>query len=476
MFFQHIGEHRMATHRTLLLGSLILAFGCPPLLAADTTAQAMPEYMDMLAHAISVQTVQGKDQVPALAGYFADKLEAAGFAKADIETFPVGHTEALVVRYRGKGEGKPFIVHGHMDVVPANAEGWSDHAPFKLVKDGPYYYGRGVADMKDQTVALVETFMRLKREGFVPRRDIILALTGDEETDEFTAEAVADRYRAAEFALDADGWSGEYDANLKPVMFGVVAAEKGYADFLVTATSPGGHSSEPNPDNAIYKLSAAMQKIAAYPFPVKYNGITLASFKAMSAHMHGALAEALHRFAEHPGDARAAAVISADPAYVGQIRTTCVATELAAGHARNALPEKATANVNCRIFPGVTVAAVQQQLQRAVADPAIKVSVQDPAPVLGPISYPVLPQVMTVVTQTVRQRFPGLEVIPVMIPASSDSRHFRNHGVPTYGVSPAFAKPGDVHAHGYNERILASELPASLDFWHALLPALAGAK
>lgn len=466
----------MSTHRTLLAGSLTLALCFPPLLAAETTAQAMPEYMAMMAHAISVETVQGKDQVPALARYFEDKLEAAGFAKSDIETIPVGHTEALVVRYRGSGKGKPFIVHGHMDVVPAEAAGWKDHEPFKLVKDGPYYYGRGVADMKDQTVALVETFMRLKREGFVPQRDILLTLTGDEETDEFSAEAVARRYHDAEFALDADGWSGEYDANLKPVLFGVVAAEKGYADFLVTATSPGGHSSEPNPDNAIYKLSAAMQKIAAYRFPVKYNGITLASFKAMSARMQGPLADALRRFAANPQDVKAAATISADPAYVGQIRTTCVATEFTSGHARNALPEKASANVNCRIFPGGTVAAVQQQLQRAVGDPAIKVSVQDPTPVLGPISYPVLPQVMTVVTQAVRQRFPGIEVIPVMIPASSDSRHFRNHGVPTYGVSPAFAKPGDVHAHGYNERILASELPASLDFWHELLPALAQAK
>jgi acetylornithine deacetylase/succinyl-diaminopimelate desuccinylase-like protein len=216
-----------------------------------------------------------------------------------------------------------------------------------------------------------------------------------------------------------------------------------------------------------------MQKIGAYQFPVKYNGITLASFKAMGARMHGPLADALRRFAEHPGDAKAAAVISADPSYVGQIRTTCVATEFTSGHARNALPEKATANVNCRIFPGGSVASVQQQLQRAVGDPSIKVSVQDPAPVLGPISYPVLPQVMTAVTQTIRQRFPGLEVIPVMIPASSDSRHFRNHGVPTYGVSPVFAKPGDVHAHGYDERLLASELQPSLDFWHELLPVLA---
>lgn len=466
----------MSKPSTCLALGLVLAAACGPQAHAETTQQAMPEYMAMLKHAIAVETVKGKGQVPALAQYFADKLEAAGFSQSDIQTLPVGRTEALVVRYRGSGNGKPFIVHGHMDVVAANTAGWTDHEPFKLVKNGPYYYGRGVADMKDQTVALVETFMRLKREGYVPERDILLVLTGDEETDEFTAEAAAKRYHDAEFALDADGWSGVYDAQGKPILFGIVAAEKGYADFLVTATSPGGHSSEPNPDNAIYKLSAAMQKIAAYKFPVKYNGITLASFKARSAHMHGPIADAFRKFAEHPGDPAAATVISADPAYVGQIRTTCVATELDAGHARNALPEKATANVNCRIFPGATVAQVQRQLQRVVADPAVKVTVQAPAPVLGPISYPILPQVMTAVTQAVHQRFPHVKVIPTMMSASTDSRHFRNHGIPMYGVSPVFAKPGDVHAHGYNERILASELPASLDFWHTLLPALAKAK
>ncbi|MGH8146454.1 MAG: M20/M25/M40 family metallo-hydrolase [Rhodanobacteraceae bacterium] len=466
----------MSLPRTWPIVCLILVLTSSPPALAETTAQAMPEYMAMLRHAIATQTVKGKGRVPALARYFADKLEAAGFAKSDIETFPVGKTEALVVRYHGSGKGKPFIVHGHMDVVPANADGWTDHAPFKLVKDGPYYYGRGVADMKDQTVALVETFMRLKREGFVPDRDILLVLTGDEETDEFTAEAVAKHYHDAAFALDADGWSGMYDASLKPVLFGIVAAEKGYADFLITATSPGGHSSEPNPDNAIYKLSGALQEIGGYQFPVKSNGITLASFKAMSAHMHGPLAQALRAFAANPQDAKAAATISADPAYVGQIRTTCVATELAAGHARNALPEKATANVNCRIFPGSSVIAVQQQLERAVADPSVKVSVRAPKPVLGPISWPILPRVEAAVTQAVHQRFPNVEVIPTMISASSDSRHFRNHGVPTWGVSPVFAKPGDVHAHGYNERILATELPASLDFWHELLPALATAK
>jgi acetylornithine deacetylase/succinyl-diaminopimelate desuccinylase-like protein len=462
----------MSMRHLLPCVGLALALALPSSAGAETTAQLMPETMAMLRHAIAAQTVEGKGQVPAFARYLAGKLESAGFAKSDIEVIPVGETAALVAHYRGSGKGKPILLSAHMDVVAANPKDWS-RDPFTLIEENGYLYGRGTSDMKTNLVTLVATMMRFKREGFVPGHEMILVFSGDEETAMASTRELARRYHDAEFLLNADAGGGTFDDQLKPVDYEIQAAEKTYADFLLTVTSPGGHSSEPNPDNAIYKLSAAMQKIGAYRFPVKYNGITLASFKAMGARMQGPLADALRRFAEHPGDAKAAAVISADPAYVGQIRTTCVATEFSSGHARNALPEKATANVNCRIFPGGTVAAVRQQLQRAVGDPSIKVSVQDPAPVLGPISYPVLPQVMAAVTQAVHQRFPGLEVIPVMIPASSDSRHFRNHGVPTWGVSPAFAKPGDVHAHGYDERILASELPASLDFWHELLPALA---
>src|SRR5579875_2019172 len=278
----------MSAHRSLLAGCLILALGCPALAGAESTAQAMPEYMDMLGRAIAFQTVEGKDQVPAFARYLAGKLEAAGFAQSDIEIIPVEHTAALVVHYRGSDRAlKPILLSAHMDVVAANADGWTDHDPFKLVKDGPYYYGRGVADMKDNTIALVETFMRLKREHFVPKREMILVFSGDEETDMASTRELAKRYHDAEFLLNADAGGGVYDADLKPVMFKVQAAEKTYADFLLTATSVGGHSSEPRPDNAIYTLAKALGGVAAYQFPVRYNAITLASFKVMGEHGRG---------------------------------------------------------------------------------------------------------------------------------------------------------------------------------------------
>ncbi|TAN04535.1 MAG: M20/M25/M40 family metallo-hydrolase [Rhodanobacteraceae bacterium] len=456
---------------TLLAGCLVMALANAAPAIAETTAQAMPEYMDMLGHAIAMQTVEGKDQVPAFARYLAGKLESAGFAKSDIQIIPVGHTAALVVHYRGSGKGKPILISAHMDVVAANADGWTDHDPFKLVKDGPYYYGRGVADMKDNTVALVATFMRLKREGFVPGHAMILVFSGDEETDMASTRELAKRYHDAEFLLNGDAGGGTYDAKLKPVMFEVQAAEKTYADFQLTATSKGGHSSEPSPDNAIYKLAGALQRVAAYPFPVKYNKITLASFKAIGEHGSGKLAEAARQFTADPGNARAVAVISADPAYVGQIRTTCAATMLGGGHALNALPERATANVNCRIFPGTSVASVQAALVKAVANPAIEVSVRMPPPVTSPAS-PLRPDVMAAVATTVHERFPGLDIVPGMSSGATDSMYFRNAGVPCYGIDPNFSKPGDAHAHGYNERLLATEPPAGLDFWHSLLTKL----
>lgn len=462
----------MSAHRTLLAGCLIFALGCSSLAAAETTAQAMPEYMAMLRQAIAFQTVEGKDQVPAFAKYLAGKLESAGFSKSDITIIPVEHTAALVVRYPGTDKSlKPILLSGHMDVVAANADGWTDHDPFKLVKNGLYYYGRGVADMKDNTVALTETFMRLKREGYVPKRGMILVFSGDEETDMASTRELARRHHDAEFLLNADAGGGVYDADLKPVMFKVQAAEKTYADFLLTATSVGGHSSEPRPDNAIYTLAKALGGVAAYQFPVQYNAITLASFKAMGEHGTGKLAAAARAFAANPHDAAAIATISADPAFVGQIRTTCVATMLSGGHALNALPERATANVNCRIFPGVSIASVQAALAKAIANPRVTITVRQPPPVESPAS-PLRKDVMDAVAAVVHERFPGIEIVPAMSSGATDSMYFRNRGVPSYGVSPDFAQPGGEHAHGYNERTLATELPAGLDYWHSLLKKL----
>lgn len=463
----------MSAPQLALAIALALAAGFAPPAHAETNAQELTDQMATLKHAIAIETVEGKDQVPVFAKYLADKLEAGGFAKSDIQIIPVGHTAALVVRYPGSGKGKPILLSAHMDVVAATNPGAWKHPPFQLTRDGAYLYGRGVADMKSNTVALVETFLRLKREGFVPSHDLILLASGDEETAMASTAELAKRYHDAEFLLNADAGGGTYDANLNPVVFRVQAAEKTYADFLLTVTSPGGHSSEPDvKGNAIYRLARALDHVAAYPFPVRHNAITLASLQATGAHTTGPLAEALRAFAAHPDDAQAAATISADPAYVGQIRTTCIATLLDAGDARNALPKRASANINCRIFPGVHVAQVEAQLVKAIDDPSVKVAVQSPAPVESPAS-PINPRVMAAVAAAVHARFPGVEIVPGMSSGATDSMYFRNLGVPCYGVAPEFAKPNDTHAHGVDEKLLASEEPAILAYWHTLLTTLA---
>ncbi len=439
---------------------------------AGTTAEALPETMGMLKHAINVHTVEGEHQVPVLAAYLADKLRAAGFAASDVEIIPVGETAALVARYRGTGEGKPILLSGHMDVVAAKRKDWT-RDPFTLIEENGYLYGRGSADMKTAVVVLVETLIRLKHEGFKPHHDLILLLSGDEETTMASTRELARRYHDAEFLLNADAGGGTLDPETgKPVIYRIQAAEKTYADFHISLTSAGGHSSEPNADNAIYRLARLIDRIAAYQFPPMINEITRASLHATGAHTPGPLGAAMMQFAAHPDDAAAAATISADPAYVGQIRTTCVATMLNGGHALNALPQSASLNVNCRIFPGTSVGSVRDTLIRVIDDKSASVDVLQPPPVASPAS-PLRKDVIAAVTDAVHQRFPGVEIVPGMSAGASDSMYFRNAGVPSYGIDAAFTKPDDTFAHGLNEKLPASEVAAGLKFWHRVLTRLA---
>ena len=459
--------------RLLIAACVTLIVAWTPAAQSETTQQAMPETMDMLRHAIATQTVEGKHQVPAFAQYLAGKLESAGFAKSDIEIIPVGETAALVVHYRGGDASlKPILLSAHMDVVAANPKDWQ-RDPFKLIEENGYLYGRGSADMKTNLITLVETFMRFKREHFVPRRSLVFVFSGDEETQMASTRELAKRYHDAAFLLNADAGGITLNAAGKPVIDEVQASEKAYADFKLEATSPGGHSSEPDPPkNAIYHLAKALDKVAAYQFPVQHDAITLASLKATGEHSTGPIAEAMRAFAANPEDAKAAATLSADPAYVGQIRTTCVATMLEGGHALNALPQSATANVNCRIFPGTSVASVKATLARVIDNPGIQVTVRPPPPVASTAS-PLNPEVMAAVAAAVHQRYPGLDIVPGMSAGASDSMYFREAGVPSYGVSPNFAKPNDTFAHGLNEKLLAANVPWALDYWHALLTRLA---
>jgi acetylornithine deacetylase/succinyl-diaminopimelate desuccinylase-like protein len=458
--------------RLLIAACIVSVAAWTPSARSSTAQQAMPETMDMLRHAIAAQTVEGKDQVPAFARYLAGKLESAGFAKSDIEIIPVAHTAALVVHYRGSDKSlKPILLSAHMDVVAANPADWQ-RDPFKLIEENGYLYGRGVADMKTNVIALVETFMRFKREHSVPKRSMIMVFSGDEETDMASTRELAKRYHDAEFLLNADAGGGTLNAQGKPVVYEIQAAEKTYADFKLTVTSAGGHSSEPDvPKNAIYRLAKALEKVAAYQFPVRHSEITLASLKATGEHNTGPIAEAMRAFAANPNDAKAAATLSADPAYVGQLRTTCVATMLDGGHALNALPQRADANVNCRIFPGTHIASVQATLAKVIDDPSVKITVQPPPPVESPAS-PLRKDVVDAVGAIVHQRYPGLDIVPGMSAGASDSMYFRNAGVPSYGVDSDFAKPNDTFAHGLNEKSLASNVPWALEFWHGLLTKL----
>ena len=463
-----------AIHTLRLVAALLALSLVAGTALADTAppARELAETMTMLRHAIGVPTVQGQHQVPVLASYLADRLKAGGFAANDVEIIPVGETAALVARYRGAGHGKPIYLSGHMDVVAAKRADWT-RDPFTLVEENGYLYGRGSADMKTAVVVLVETLIRLKRESFKPNRDIVLLLSGDEETDMATTRELARRYHDAEFLLNADAGGGTLDpATGKPVVYGIQAAEKTYADFRISYSSPGGHSSEPTADNAIYRLARAIDKVAAYQFPPMSNDITRASLRATGAHTPGALGAAMTRFAEHPDDAQAAATISADPAYVGQVRTTCVATMLQGGHALNALPQGASVNVNCRIFPGTPVASVRDTLTKVIADPSATITVLAPPPVESPAS-PLRPDVVAAVTAAAHARFPGVEIVPNMSAGASDSMYFRNAGVPCYGVDASFTKPDDTFAHGLNEKLPASEVAAGLEFWHRLLTTLA---
>ncbi len=361
-----------------------------------------------------------------------------------------------------------------MDVVDALPEDW-ERDPFTLVEENGYFFGRGTSDNKMGVTVLTTTFLRLKAEGFVPTRDLVIAFTGDEETGMVSAREMVTTHRDltdAEFALNADGGGGSMDPDGKPLLFAVQASEKTYATFELTTTNPGGHSSTPRTDNAIYDLATALGHLEAYRFPVMTNGVTRAYLRAMSKVVPGAVGGAMARLADDPTDEHAADVLWHEPEEVGVTRTTCVATMLRAGHAENALPQSATATVNCRIFPGVAVADVQKTLDSVAAVPGLRIAVLGD-PEASPAS-PVREDVMDAVAAAVHARFPGLAVIPSQASYGTDGKEYRAAGIPTYGVAGLFMRDKDQFAHGLNERVEVRNFYAGLEHWRTLITRLAG--
>lgn len=428
--------------------------------------------LGILQKSISFRTVEGAGRVPAYAEYLKSVLVEAGFAPSDITIEPVANTATLVAHYRGTdSKKKPLLVIGHMDVVEAKREDW-ERDPFTPVVENGYVFGRGSVDNKFELSMITAAVAKLKREGWKPKRDVILAFSGDEETQMASTRKLASQFKNAELALNGDAGGGLLAEDGKPVVYGLQAGEKSYADFKLTVTNPGGHSSRPGKTNAINQLAQALDRIAAYEFPAMHNELTLAYFKESLPKLTGATAAAIKSYLANPQDAEAIATLSADPNYVGQLRTTCVSTMIEGGHAPNALPQKAVANINCRIFPGVKAADVRKTLAEVAADPAVVVTEPGSGSVASDAS-PLRADVMKAVTKAVHARFPGLSIVPSMSAGATDSMHFRALGVPSYGVSGLFMKDSDEFSHGLNERAPIEAIDGALAHWDILLKELA---
>jgi acetylornithine deacetylase/succinyl-diaminopimelate desuccinylase-like protein len=460
----------------LALAFLVTFLGSGPAAAKDTTPEEVrKEAREIFQKVIALRTSEGLGQVPAMAQYLTERFRAAGFPEEDIHILPVEDTASLVVRYRGNGRGgKPILLLAHMDVVTAKPEEWQ-RDPFTLIEENGYFFGRGTLDNKQGVTVLTTTFLRLKREGFVPTRDLIIAFSGDEETGMLTATDLANKNRAlvdAEYALNSDDGGGQLDEQTgKPQYLSFVGAEKISATYELTVRNPGGHSSAPRADNAIYELADALKALQAYHFPVKYNDWTLGSFKATGPVTAGPLGEAMTRFAANPQDEAAASTIATVPTEVGKTRTTCVATMLRGGHASNALPQTATATLSCRIFPGTGVDDVKATLQQ-VAGKNVEVRFLGSTPPAG--ASPLRRDVLAALTKAAHARYPGIPVVPGMVPWATDGAVYRAAGIPTYGVSGSFIKASDAFSHGLNERLPVESFYGELTHWYVLLKELAG--
>jgi acetylornithine deacetylase/succinyl-diaminopimelate desuccinylase-like protein len=368
-------------------------------------------------------------------------------------------------------------------VVEALPKDWHTD-PFKFVEKDGYYYGRGTQDMKESDAALVATFLHLHREGYKPKRDLILALTADEEGGSYNgADWLVENHRDlvdAAFVINPDSGGIELEKG-KTVVADVEATEKVYADYQVTALNPGGHSSRPRPDNAIYELTAALNKLQAYSFPFELNGVTRAYFEVLEKQEPTKAAD-IKAILATPPDLQAAARLSEEPDFNSNFRTTCVATRLAAGHANNALAQTAQANVNCRIFPGHSPEQIRQELAKVFGDEKLSVKyvsdagvVTDAAPDKKAIvPPPPLPEVFEPLTALVDAIWPGTPVTPIMENGASDSVYFAQAGIPSYGFSAIALERDDDRAHGQDERLPVDSFAKSLDFFYAYAKALGG--
>ena len=444
--------------------------------AQDRNSEHARKTLEIYKHIIEVETSKGLGNVPKVANYLASELIAAGFPKEDVEVLPVGETAALIARYRGNdSSGKsPILLLGHMDVVEARPEDW-ERPPFELTKDDTYFYARGTLDNKFGVAQITSTFIRLMKEGFTPNRDLIIVFSGDEESSMDSTKVLAyerEDLAGAEFALNSDAGGGDLGADGEALVYMIQAAEKTYVTWELTTRNPGGHSSRPRPDNAIYDLANAIVKIQQYRFPVRWNDMTLEFFDETGHQMGGELGDAMIRFASDPTDKAAADRLAIESSYVGTTRTTCVVTMLQGGHAENALPQSATATVNCRVFAGDPTSDVEKTLKQVVGNEALEFKLTDSV-TESPVSE-LREDVRAAIGEAIHVRYPEIRLIPVMESGGTDGMHFRSAGIPTWAARGLFMNPDEKFHHGLNERIPIKGFYDVLDHWSIILRELAG--
>jgi acetylornithine deacetylase/succinyl-diaminopimelate desuccinylase-like protein len=449
--------------------------------AAPSAAEPVPPPIqqltrDVYKELVEINTTQSVGDTFAAARAMAARLTAAGFAKPDVQALQSGPRRGnLVARLRGTGKRKPLLLVAHLDVVEARREDWTTD-PFKLIEKDGYLYGRGTSDDKDMAAAWVTSMIRWKKEGYKPDRDLILVLETDEEIGDRNSLGIRwliKNHRDlidAEYALNEGGGVGVKDG--KPFANSIQTAEKMAQGFWLEARNPGGHSSQPRKDNAIYQIADALGRLENYDFPVLLNDTTRGFFDKMSTIEHGQLAQDMKSLISAKPDPAAIARLTALPPYNAQIHTTCVATRLEGGHADNALPQLARAMVNCRIVPGQTVAQVQSDLERVFADPKIVVTAipRDP----GSEPSAMNPELLAAVEKLTAKFWPGVPAVPTMTPGATDGRFLRAAGIPTYGHSGLAADIFDVRAHGKDERVAIQALFEGEEYLYELVKALSG--
>jgi acetylornithine deacetylase/succinyl-diaminopimelate desuccinylase-like protein len=471
---------------------ILLAFTAATAVAA-TDPRTLPTKLEpawqakareVFKQAIEIPSVHHRGQVPAVAKLLANQFRAAGIPESDIhfmpyEALPGDQTEALIVRWRSPhATRKPMLILGHMDVVEAKRSDWK-YDPFQFREQDGYFYGRGTSDMKNGDVATTMAAVKLMSEGFKPDRDIIFFYSGDEETEGRGATLASTKWRNltdAEFGLNADGGCASYDEQFRPLGCGISMAEKTFQTYFFTTHNPGGHSSRPRPDNAIYDLADALKKIQNYRFQPMQNAVTRAYFEARAKQEgNSPLGQEIRAWLANPNDGKAADAIEANPLEVGLTRTRCVATMLSGGHADNALPQSATATVNCRIFPGVQPTDVQAELQKLVG-PNVEVK-PDPNFIGVPTpASPLRPDVVSAVTAAIQKLDgPGMEVYPEMSTGASDGSFFRAQGIPVYDIDGSWGiSPIDERAHGLDERLPVRAFYDDVVYWQMIFRSLAG--